>query len=969
MKTPWLGVAVCRRPLRIIEQKFNLFFVYLSFRKLFGVNGASGPDQFVDFRKIEAHRQCLVAKLEFSILGVYFNTNFFFLFRFYSLLLFIGLTAPFLAQFSPSGFQTKLSGEDITYFSPFRSFANQALLTRCNGVSPIEWEAQKPIVQDGASHYQFLIGFSNGTSGGDRLFDVYLNDSLLFTFETKKSWVQQELTVHACNFAPRAHYRFTLLEKDINRDMFGYLELELPNNRIQKSHFKIVGRDMQSRDWLMVFKYQEKFDYAATASNLVLRETQMRPLNLECVIPAGIDSLMLESPFLKFGTRVSAGYRTFSIASYPKAFSGQDTLLIQLYKNGKKAETKLVVIEVHPTKNLAFHIIHHSHNDIGYSHLQTEVAKIQTENIRAALRWIAKGPVGGQKPIWHIESLWAVENFLTAASAAEEAAFVDAVKAGQFVLSANYANCLTGLMRPEEFSWLTAYAKELETKYGLRISNAMVTDIPGQSYAAFEAYTQQQIPYLSLGPNYVQNLPDHGDRVGGVVNETGDRPFMWHPIADSSQKLFVWTAGKGYSYFHNVAAGQQFFEWEKRISAYTHELENYPYELVQLRYTKNADNGPVDTMLCEFIAAWNLKYSSPQLQISNLDTLFKDFLNTYQTALPLVSGEISPYWEDGAYSTAAEEIQARRLVKQVIDWEAQLSTDQKQQFHAQLREIHRNLILFHEHTWGAWCSISAPDTYFTTEQWRIKKAFLDSAQVQFLRLDQQYRKPLKCTKLVGNQFTFTWDSTHSGIRSLRYKNQELLRQDTPGLGACVYSLGIAPQVNEVLLNTQIDKNKCLQTIEHPNLNVNIQYVPTSNSNEFILHYTIDKKAVREKEALHICLPFDLQNPTLTYGDQSFMNYAQQQLPGSNKEFICVPDYLVLEDERWRITIFTPDCNLIELGAPIDETQTAGAKVWKRENQAILPLYLYVFNNYWHTNYKADQSGVFEVNVLVRVEYK
>jgi hypothetical protein len=31
--------------------------------------------------------------------------------------------------------------------------------------------------------------------------------------------------------------------------------------------------------------------------------------------------------------------------------------------------------------------------------------------------------------------------------------------------------------------------------------------------------------------------------------------------------------------------------------------------------------------------------------------------------------------------------------------------------------------------------------------------------------------------------------------------------------------------------------------------------------------------------------------------------------------------------------------------------------------------LYVFNNYWHTNYKAEQSGVFEVNVLVRVEEK
>lgn len=134
-----------------------------------------------------------------------------------------------------------------------------------------------------------------------------------------------------------------------------------------------------------------------------------------------------------------------------------------------------------------------------------------------------------------------------------------------------------------------------------------------------------------------------------------------------------------------------------------------------------------------------------------------------------------------------------------------------------------------------------------------------------------------------------------------------------------------------------------------------------------MHYTIDKKAIREKEALHICLPFDLNNPTLTYGDQTQLCYPQDQLPGSNKEFICVPDHFILQDTTWRITVFTPDCNLIELGAPIDESQTAGAKVWKRAKQTLSPLYLYVFNNYWHTNYKADQSGVFEVKVLIRVE--
>ena len=153
------------------------------------------------------------------------------------------------------------------------------------------------------------------------------------------------------------------------------------------------------------------------------------------------------------------------------------------------------------------------------------------------------------------------------------------------------------------------------------------------------------------------------------------------------------------------------------------------------------------------------------------------------------------------------------------------------------------------------------------------------------------------------------------------------------------------------------------------MKVNIQYEPTSDPNEFHLRFRIDKKAIRDKEALHICLPFQLENPSLTYGEETLPNYPADQLAGSNKEFICVSDHLILEDKKFKITVFTPDCNLIELGGPIDEKQQAGAKVWKRENQSVSLLYLYVFNNYWHTNYKVDQCGVFEVNVLVRVEEK
>jgi alpha-mannosidase len=883
-------------------------------------------------------------------------------------LLIISSTA-FKAQ-EIAGFDQKISGEDIVYFSPFRNFAKQALLTRCDGTSPIEFTAQKPNLQEGIAQFRFLIGFSSGTSAADRFFDVYLNDSLLFTFKTEKRWSERQNFQLASNYAPQGHYRFTMLEKDINKDLFGYFELELPFKKGQDTRFKIVGRAAQSRDWLMLFAYQDAFKTALSASNLILRAEQLRPLNFECVIPQGADSIQLSSPFFTYQRRLRPGYHALSIAAYPKTFTGKDSVLVELFSLGSKINSLQLPVDVLPIKDLSFHIIHHSHNDIGYSHLQTEVAKIQTENIRTALRWIAKGGVGAVQPIWHVESLWAVENFLAEASAEEQQQFVAAVKSSHLVLSANYANVLTGLMRPEEFRWLTAYAKQLEQQFDIKISNAMVTDIPGQAYAAFEAYTQQSLPFLSLGPNYVQNLPDHGDRVGGFINETGDQPFLWSPMSDSSKKLFVWTAGKGYSYFHNIAANQQQFEWEKRISQYTLELANYPYDIVQLRYTKNADNGPVDTTLCRFVYEWNQKYSTPQLVIANLDTLFTKFLAQNKSVLPVKTGEISPYWEDGAYSTAAEEIQMRRLVQKVIDLEAHYKTQNEFAAHEKaFAAIHRNLILFHEHTWGSWCSISAPDTYFSTEQWRIKKAFLDSAQAQYVRLENKLVLEQKRDSKVLSNIMYSWSGKQPGLHSLTYENQELLIQDSLGLGALIYSLGIAPQKNELVPLLKTEAKSQRQTFANAQLKAQLNIEIGDNPNELIFNYSIDKKAIREKEALHVYLPFALQNPTLSYGEATLLNYPGDQMPGSNKEFICVPEKFILEDARFKITIYTPDCNLIEIGQPINEQQQFGAKVWSRETQDFSKLYLYVFNNYWHTNYKADQGGHLEFSFRVKVEEK
>ena len=43
------------------------------------------------------------------------------------------------------------------------------------------------------------------------------------------------------------------------------------------------------------------------------------------------------------------------------------------------------------------------------------------------------------------------------------------------------------------------------------------------------------------------------------------------------------------------------------------------------------------------------------------------------------------------------------------------------------KEAWQNVLLYDEHTWGSWNSISEPENEFTLSQWKTKKSFAESA--------------------------------------------------------------------------------------------------------------------------------------------------------------------------------------------------------------------------------------------------
>ncbi len=341
------------------------------------------------------------------------------------------------------------------------------------------------------------------------------------------------------------------------------------------------------------------------------------------------------------------------------AVQQNDSIPVQVTINGKQLFNSYVPVQ--PVVHRELYFLHHSHTDIGYSHLQPEVRKIHNNNIDEALKMIeqTRDFPEDAKFKWNVESLWAVENYLEEATASRKEQFIAAVKNGSISLSALYANILTGMSEPEETFHYTDYAgKRLKKEYGFEFPAAMTSDVPGFAWTTVTALSKAGVKYFSIGSNFIGNHhPFLGDRAGHFLKAWGDKPVWW-ASPSGEEKVLFWAGAKGYSSWHGVGPGGVFDRGPRKklpLTCRSSSDSHYPYDIVQWRYNIVADNAPIDTSIARFVAAWNEKYRSPKIVLSTTEKMFKDFESKYGDQIPVVKGDISPYWEDGAMSTAEEE--------------------------------------------------------------------------------------------------------------------------------------------------------------------------------------------------------------------------------------------------------------------------------------------------------------------------
>ena len=388
-------------------------------------------------------------------------------------------------------------------------------------------------------------------------------------------------------------------------------------------------------------------------------------------------------------------------------------------------------VEVHPVRRWEIYVLHHSHVDIGYTHVQTDVLKMHYQYFDQALELAQKSasyPAGAQFK-WNTEVLWAVDSYLREVSPEKQEAFIDAVRKGWIGLDALYGNELTALCRPEELIRLVGYAGRLREQYGVTIESAMISDVPGYTWGLIPVLAHTPVKYFCVGPN-------RGHRIGYTLSTWGDKPFYWQSPCGQHQ-ILTWVAGEGYSYFLGGRLdGGRLFEYLKRL-----EEADYPYDMVHLRYAIGGDNGPPDPELAKYVRQWNAEYAYPKLVIATTREMFEAFDARYSDAVPTAAGDFTPYWEDGAASSARETAINRRSAERLVQAETLFAMLGPDRYAVdEFDQAWRNVILYDEHTWGAHNSISEPESDFALSQWRIKQAFA---------LDGDTQSEQLLTKAVG----------------------------------------------------------------------------------------------------------------------------------------------------------------------------------------------------------------------------
>jgi len=211
-------------------------------------------------------------------------------------------------------------------------------------------------------------------------------------------------------------------------------------------------------------------------------------------------------------------------------------------------------------------------------------------------------------------------------------------------------------------------------------------------------------------------------------------PFWWQ--GPDGKKVLFW-------YSRHYMQVQTLFGLPPELPAireslpiYVQAYSNPAYKPdVVLVYGTQVENTDLFPSTATFADDWNKVYAFPKLKYATFPEFFHYVDERYATDLPTFKGDGGGYWEDGIGSDASFEAEDRQNQNRALS--AEVLSTLTHSIDANLNppaglftDIWRNIILFAEHTWLSYNSVSQPDHDESVKQLRVKDNRADRASLE-----------------------------------------------------------------------------------------------------------------------------------------------------------------------------------------------------------------------------------------------
>lgn len=364
----------------------------------------------------------------------------------------------------------------------------------------------------------------------------------------------------------------------------------------------------------------------------------------------------------------------------------------------------------------------HAHTDIGYTHRQWEVAERMSRNLDTALSMMSGE--GKDAFSYILDSAWALDDFLDTRNAQALSAVINAARDGKLGIPANYVDLLTQFASLEDLIHNGDFTKSLLGPYGICADRVDMVDVASATGAYPTILAGMGVKYLLHADNQ-----DRGPfRLNGGLHRQS--PFWWE--GPDGSRVLTWLA-RMYCELKKVCGTPGSLPAAERglnMWLMEYEREDYAPDAVIL-YGQEADNTDLDVRMAAFQKAWGEYAEYPKLIPSNGSSFF-EYVQPYSDTFPVFKGDEGAYWEDGAASSLLASIKVRKAqaglkCAEVLESLASLHIPGTCFPQDQYAQAWKQVLLYDEHTWGAFLSGSDPEALLQRDQWQVKKHMADDA--------------------------------------------------------------------------------------------------------------------------------------------------------------------------------------------------------------------------------------------------